>query len=242
MTEPAPPHHRRDIAALIFACVFPTVAAWLYFGLFAGRETLRIAYGAGKLIQFSFPAAWAVLAQRRPIRWPKPRLAGTGIGLLFAIAASAGILALYFGWLRNTGLFDQTPHELTQRLQPMGVTTTTTFVILALFYSFIHSFLEEYYWRWFVYGQMRRFIPIPVAIWLSAAAFTAHHVVVLFLYFDNRFWPMLLIMSAGVAVGGAFWAWLYQRSGSLIAPWISHIILDIALMIIGYDLLREMLR
>ena len=40
-----------------------------------------------------------------------------------------------------------------------------------------------------------------------------------------------------VAVGGAFWAWLFQRTGSLVAVWWSHVLIDAALMAIGYDLL-----
>jgi uncharacterized protein len=36
--------------------------------------------------------------------------------------------------------------------------------------------------------------------------------------------------------GGAFWAWLYHRSGNLIAPWLSHALIDAAIFTVGYDL------
>ena len=45
-------------------------------------------------------------------------------------------------------------------------------------------------------------------------------------------------LSLGVAVGGAVWSWAYRRSGSLLGPWLSHILVDTGIMLIGYDLLR----
>ena len=40
----------------------------------------------------------------------------------------------------------------------------------------------------------------------------------------------------GVATGGAVWAWLYERTGSLWAAWLSHLLVDTAIMAVGYDL------
>ena len=48
-------------------------------------------------------------------------------------------------------------------------------------------------------------------------------------------WP------AAVAVGGAFWAWLYQRSGSLAGPWLSHLVADAGIFFVGYQLIGDML-
>ena len=39
-----------------------------------------------------------------------------------------------------------------------------------------------------------------------------------------------------VAGGGFVWAWLYDRTQSLYAPWISHLLIDAALMAIGYEM------
>jgi membrane protease YdiL (CAAX protease family) len=65
----------------------------------------------------------------------------------------------------------------------------------------------------------------------------AHHVVVLGLYFG---WtnPWTWLFSGATAAGGAFWAWLYQRSGSIYGPWASHLLLDAGIFAIGYDLVR----
>jgi membrane protease YdiL (CAAX protease family) len=49
------------------------------------------------------------------------------------------------------------------------------------------------------------------------------------------------VFSLAVAVGGAVWAWLYDFSRSLIGPWLSHMLVDIGIFVIGYDLARDIL-
>jgi membrane protease YdiL (CAAX protease family) len=51
---------------------------------------------------------------------------------------------------------------------------------------------------------------------------------------------MIPVLSASVAVGGALWAWLYRRSGSLLGPWLSHMLVDAALMAAGWDMVRSL--
>lgn len=121
------------------------------------------------------------------------------------------------------------------------VTGMAGFVVVGAFYSLVHSALEEYYWRWFVFGQMRRALPLPAAIAVSSIAFTLHHLVPLGYYFG---WgsPLQLLFALAVAVGGAFWAWLYHGSQSLPACWLSHLIVDGALFTVGYWMVAPMLQ
>ena len=71
------------------------------------------------------------------------------------------------------------------------------------------------------------------ALLLSSLAFMGHHVIVLAHYFPIG---LTVLFSLAVAVGGAAWAWLYHRAGSLAAPWVSHLLIDAAIMVVGYDL------
>jgi uncharacterized protein len=98
-----------------------------------------------------------------------------------------------------------------------------------------HSLLEEYYWRWFLFGGLRRFMPVAAAVVLSSLAFAAHHVILLAVFFGGQALPTILF-SVCVAVGGAAWAWIYQRSGSLLGPWLSHLMIDAGIFVVGYDL------
>jgi membrane protease YdiL (CAAX protease family) len=72
---------------------------------------------------------------------------------------------------------------------------------------------------------------------MSALAFAAHHVIVLYVYFPGRLWTATVPFAFAVAVGGAIWAWLYDRHQSLAGPWIAHALTDVAIMAVGFDLL-----
>src|SRR5262249_1527345 len=108
--------------------------------------------------------------------------------------------------------------------------------LFAVFVTVPHSLLEEYYWRWFVFGQLRRRLTLASAIVISSLGFMAHHVIILYVFFPDHFLTAAVPFSLCVAAGGAVWAWLYERSGSIYAPWLSHLVVDAGLFVVGYDL------
>jgi membrane protease YdiL (CAAX protease family) len=141
--------------------------------------------------------------------------------------------------LSGTELMAGMQERVVEKVSGLGMSSVWKYAMLGVFYALVHSFLEEYYWRWFVYDMLKRFVNVPVANLISSLGFMAHHVVLLSVYFG---WmsPMTWLCSAGVAIGGAYWAWLYQRTGTLIWPWISHMVVDAGIFIVGYFLLGEM--
>jgi membrane protease YdiL (CAAX protease family) len=118
----------------------------------------------------------------------------------------------------------------------LGMGTPARFIAGAVFLSSLHAFLEEYYWRWFVFGGLRRFMPVTAAIVVSSLGFTAHHVILLASFF-GALTLSAIFFSLCVAVGGAAWATIYHRSGSLLGPWISHALIDAGIFVVGFDLL-----
>jgi membrane protease YdiL (CAAX protease family) len=235
--------------ALAFALLYPVTMTWVYFvalggGSATGGESVSLAvpYGIGKAIQFGFPAFWICVVERQRLRWSRPGPRGMLTGLGFGVLVAAAILALYHGVLADTDIFSKTAVEVRRkvegfRLGGFSAATPGGYLVLALFLSLFHSLAEEYYWRWFVFGQLRRFLPLSLAIAVSSFGFMAHHVVVLSVYFPGQFLIAVVPFSLGVAVGGAVWAWVYHRTGSLAATWLSHILVDAAIMMVGYDLL-----
>ncbi len=126
---------------------------------------------------------------------------------------------------------------MSARLAKIGVSSLGVYAVIALFYSLVHSLLEEYYWRWFVFGRLKNHLALWPAIVISSFAFMAHHVVVLSSYFGLAN-PWTWFFSLSTAFGGGVWAWLYHRTGSIYGPWMSHLIIDAAVFGIGYDLMR----
>jgi len=148
--------------------------------------------------------------------------------------------ALYQGWLKSSDLYSNAEGVIRQKIAGMELNEPWKFITLGVFYSLFHSLLEEYYWRWFVFGQLRGLVRFWPAVTISSLGFMAHHVIVVGAYFGMASLETWLI-SFSVAVGGAFWAWLYQRSGSLVGPWLSHLLVDSAIFAIGYDIVRELI-
>jgi membrane protease YdiL (CAAX protease family) len=231
--------HFGEWAAITFALVLPTLVTLLYFVWAEGHApALRQGcYGIAKTIQFCFPLVWVwFVLKQRPKIWPWTAR-GIGLGVVFGLAIAAAMFALYHGWLKSSAQFVTLEKTALEIVSGMGL-SLEKYILLSVFYSLIHSLLEEYYFRWFVYGQLKRHLSIWPAAIISGLGFMAHHVIVLAKYFGYAS-PTTWLFSAAIAIGGIAWAWLYQRSGSLLGPWISHLLVDAAIFAIGYEILKD---
>jgi membrane protease YdiL (CAAX protease family) len=239
MSLPQPPTTAADRAALVVSLVLPTLVTWLYFVALDGQPAFwqQGAYTVGKAIQFGLPVIWVffVLRQRPQFQWPSK--IGLVLGLAFGLAVMGAMVALYYGWLKPAGLFEGPASEVRRKVASFGVNSAASYVALATFYSLVHSLLEEYYWRWFVFGHGCRNLTLPVGVAVSSAGFSAHHVLVLGNYFGYGS-PLTWLFTLAIVIGGAFWAWLYRRTGSLAGPWLSHALVDATIFVIGWDLVR----
>lgn len=230
---------------LLIALLLPTFVTWLYFVALttAPAAIQQTAYAIGKTIQFALPALWIFWIQRERFQWLKPTRSGLLTNLLFGGAVVALTMAIYHLWLNPTGYLapgSSAGQAVIDKVRGFGVANIWSYVGLAAFYSLIHSGLEEYYWRWFVFGRLRRFMSLAAAVAISSVGFMLHHIILLGIYFDWALLPTALF-SCAVAIGGVFWAWTYQRTGSLFGPWISHLLIDAGIFIVGYDLVRSVL-
>ncbi len=236
------PNGRHNRLGIGFALVYPSLLTWLYFMAFAEFSSAiqQTVYTLGKLIQFAFPAIWVLWVQRQRLQLTRPDRKGLVIAIGFGLAVVAGMLLLFHFVLVPNGIVDAASGPIIEKVEDFGVTSPIAFCLLALFYSLIHSLLEEYYWRWFVFGQLRERCSLSVAMIVSSLGFMAHHVIVLGFYFG---WasPITYVFSLSVAVGGLFWAWLYDNTKSLYAPWISHLIVDAGIFFLGYQIVRQSL-
>lgn len=224
--------------AIAVAAAFPTALTLAYFVALADRPRglVQGVYAAGKAMQFAFPALWVRWATGRFPRPARPGARGAVAGLVFGIALLVGAIALHTLLLAPAGVLEGGPAQAVRaKMASFGVDTPLRYLALAAFYSVVHAAAEEYYWRWFVFGELRRACrPGPAIVW-SSLAFAAHHVVILGAFFG---WtsPWTPALAAAVGAGGAFWAWLYHRSGSLLGPWLGHLMADAAVFAIGYRL------
>lgn len=223
---------------LALALTLPSVGTALYFYVFATASWAPTLYSASKILQFALPLIAFASAWQLPVfRLRTSRIRASLLGLLFGGILAAFAIPLWLLFFDDSALAYQAAQGIRPKLSVFGVRNPEGFALLAIFLSFIHSFLEEYYYRWFLYRALRVRLSQPISILISSLGFMAHHVLVVHAYLGPDYLLATVVLSFAVAVGGAFWAWIYERTGTLLAPWLGHVLADLLIMGIGYDLI-----
>jgi len=218
------------------ALVIPFIASFFYFVLFPGTAFGNGFYKGVKVFLLVWPLVATILILKvkmidrsREKRHLVSMVPAVGFGLL--------VVGLLFFLLEATPLgliLDENRDRIAGRIRDLGV--ADHFLWFALFISLFHAALEEFYWRWFVFGQAQKVMRLPLACLVASAAFASHHVVVL-----SQFFPLVwaLVLGACVGIGGAMWCWLSYRYNSLYGAWGSHMIIDLGLMWVGWEVLQS---
>ncbi|MBM3335204.1 CPBP family intramembrane metalloprotease [Candidatus Sumerlaeota bacterium] len=229
----------RIILCLIPAMLLPAIAAVFYYVLFPGQWSGRIIYGTTKLFTLVWPiaAVWAI--ERQPLRL-KPinaakHLAAIPMGLASGLLIAATMLALY-KWSVIGDYVGLYRDAIRDKVEAFGLRDPATYLLFGTAMSVAHSLLEEYFWRWYVFGRLSKVSGLPSAYCLASFSFAAHHYIVLGCYFPL---PLAAAFGTCVAIGAAFWCWLYRRQQSLVGVWLSHVLADVAIICIGYRLVFQ---
>jgi len=211
------------------------MALWIVPGAVGGAL-----YALAKVWLLAMPLVWTIFIERRPVarrvararthegRWPE----GVRAGCLLGLGIGAGILMVY---AMIEGMFGGiNAARLREVASASGFGTPVSFVLLGAYLALVNSLLEEYVWRWFVYRACASMMSPVAAIALSAVFFTLHHVIVLAAYFP---WWLAGLASLGVFIGGCAWSWCYVRFGTVWPGYVSHVIVDVAILAVGWRLL-----
>jgi membrane protease YdiL (CAAX protease family) len=214
--------------------VVPLLASLLYFVILSENPISRAIYAGVKV----FLVVWPILALKFILRESWPRFS-----LRDAKHRKAVPLALLVGGIITAVMFIAmaTPignvvggstESIKLKASQLGI--LKYYVPFALFLSVFHSFLEEYFWRWFVYGHLRRMLKPVAAVVLASVTFASHHVVI-----ATQFFPFAwgVLFGTLIGLGGAAWCIMYEKQDTLAGAWVAHMIVDIGIMAIGYRLL-----
>jgi membrane protease YdiL (CAAX protease family) len=220
---------RRALLALALLAPVPSLGVATAM-IWAPGPTGRALFMAAKIWLIVFPALWYLAIERGRPSWSPASRGGLGIGLLTG-AVAAAVIALS-AWA--FGILETDMGRLATEVDELGLGTPRAYLIGALGWTFANSLMEEYVYRWFVLSQAERLMPKILAVLASAAVFTAHHVIAMSTYLP---WSLTALASLGVFAGGVLWAALYSRYRSIWPCWLSHILADIAIFAVGWELL-----
>lgn len=219
---------------------FPSLMTWLETQWLLGRDDrphwIEGLFLLGKLVQFSAPLIVVLVLDPGRLRLRRPCSRGMRAGVLFALAGALGTFTLYFCFLRDSSILGDTPAKIDTWLKTFGFDGVGGFLVFAFLMCVPHAFLEEYYWRWFLFDQLAQRMAWRRAALVSGLAFMSHHTLVLAYYLPSHFWTVGLPLALSVALGGYVWAAIYHQSRNLYAPWLSHLLVDAIVITVGWDM------
>lgn len=112
--------------------------------------------------------------------------------------------------------------------------TAMNFIYVSLYISFVNSFLEELFFRGFMFLSLTKSGSRRFAYSISSLAFSLYHVAIISAWFN--IWIFILIIVGLMFVGYIF-NYITEKSDSFLASWIVHIFANLAINTIGFMML-----
>ena len=106
------------------------------------------------------------------------------------------------------------------------------FFIASFYLIFINSFIEEYFFRGFIFLNLEN---KKFANLFSSFIFAIYHISNFQNWFTNYF--MLIIPLVGLIIGGMIFNYLSTINEDIYNSYIPHMLADLSLVIIGYFLI-----
>ncbi|MGF2615926.1 CPBP family intramembrane metalloprotease [Rossellomorea vietnamensis] len=93
----------------------------------------------------------------------------------------------------------------------------------------LNPYLEENYWRNFIFEELKVSSSAGMAIIISSFFYSLYHLLSLMELFN---WPFNVIAVIPIFLAGIIWGFFRHKSGSLAAPILSHVLADTGIMLV----------
>lgn len=143
---------------------------------------------------------------------------------------SVGVVALFFIFRDNLDL-DGIRQNLMRKenLSPENCLYVFAYIILC------NSFLEEAFFRGFVYGLFRSKVAGAL---ISAVLFSLYHIGIFITWFSL---PIFILCVAGLTLVGLFLQWISEKYHSIAASYVVHASANLSINLIGALLILEII-
>lgn len=217
-------HHTGEVIKILLLSLVG-VAIIGYFDGFAPIPYLWKA--CGKIVLFvSIPLVYGKMnpsVQYKPLFQvkKKPLLVGGALGFA-VISLILGTYFLLFPYLD----FSAVEGQLDLRMN----INESNFLAVAVYIALCNSFLEEFYFRGFLFFRLKAVSSSGFAHIASAVIFSLYHVAIMVTWFD--WWVFALCMLA-LVIGGVLFNLLDEGTESLYPSWLTHACANVAINSIG---------
>ncbi len=149
---------------------------------------------------------------------------GLGVALFAVILGGYFLLSPYFDFSR-----------IASSLTASTGVDKSNFLFVALYISFLNSFLEELFFRGVVFANLKASSHRTFAHVFSALLFSLYHTAMMLGWFSL---PLFLLVLTGLAAGGILFNLLNEKGGTIFVSWIVHMFANFAINVIGFILLK----
>ncbi len=155
---------------------------------------------------------------------------GIAVPLLLGLGIYAVIVGAY-ALLRNVFDFSGIAGSLSENAGVDG----NNFLFVAIYISFVNSLLEEFFFRGFLFANLKEMLSRRIAYLSSALTFALYHVAMMIGWFSL---PLFLLCMIGLTAGGMIFNYMNEKQGSIYASWLVHMFANFAINTIGFILLK----
>ncbi len=209
--------------------VVPLAACFVLYML---EQVLLVDYfvkTAVKILLFTgIPTAVWLLSGSKPgqkdekiVGWPR-----FGLGIIIGMAVFA-VVVLTYGLSRHFIDFMSIMTELNEKSK----ITRDRYLYTGVYITFGNSFLEEFFFRKYIFWNMVKSSWVKTGYIFSAVLFSVYHLAIMNTWFS----PFILVVALiGLFVAGMFLNYIVVKTNSMLSAWIVHICANIAIIGIGY--------
>ncbi|ESU31017.1 hypothetical protein G3A_19055 [Bacillus sp. 17376] len=156
----------------------------------------------------------------------KTVILGFGSGLLFFLFIFGGL-----NWL-HIYLLDI--DQLRVLLWEWGFSARSE-IWLVLILLVANPILEEVYWRGYIFEKLRMEGTAKYAILMTAVFYTLHHFLSVIPIFEGIFG---IIATVPVLIAGILWGYIREKTGSITAAIIAHVLSDMGIISVYWFIIR----
>ncbi len=176
---------------------------------------------------FFIPVVYGVLFKEfKPFNLLKANFRGIKLGIILGV----GIYILMVGFYFAVSNFMDINTTIKASLENNLGINKENFFAIALYVCLLNSFLEEWFFRGFIFNEFK-IISRKSAYFLSSLAFTVYHIAIM----DGMFNVFILLLAfLGLFVGGTIFNYLNEKNNNIYASWFCHMFANFAMNTIGY--------
>lgn len=152
------------------------------------------------------------------------------VGFLTGFLFFVVVLGAYF--ILQTDIdFGKISEELTTKLR----ITPINFIFVGLYITLVNSFLEEFFFRGFIFMNLLSSGHRKLGYFYSSVLFGLYHIAIFKTWFST---PITLLALFGLISVGVLFNWMDMKSNNFMNSWISHGFADAAIILIGLRMFR----